>query len=151
MPNRIVSIQRLPGPRRHLRLLHLALSILGAKFANRVLPGYTMPVGAKYEIIIDHDGPGSYNNTGTFATSGEIINAADIGIGGFELVSDQTLSSDGLNYVLIQLPNQSTSVEPQGNALPTARIHWYVTATNAEVANAVNLAGKSVRLQIRGV
>jgi hypothetical protein len=121
---------------------------------NRIMPGYINQLGDKMELVVDHDGPASYNNTGTFSTSGETINAADLGLGGFELVQIDALSSDGLNYGYVVLSNQSTSSTPQGvgaNAVPSAVIHWYVLATNVEVANAVNLSTKSLRLQIRGV
>src|ERR1700678_2878105 len=117
--------------------------------ANRILPGYLTQISDKLEVVVDHDGPASYNNTGTFATSGETINASDFGLGGFELVQIDALSSDGLNYGYVVLVGQSTSVG--GNAVPTAVIHWYVLATNVEVANAQNLSTKSLRLQIRGV
>lgn len=118
--------------------------------ANRILPGYVTSLGAKYEIIVDHDGPASYNNTGTGLTSGETINASDFGLGGIELIQADSISSDGVNTVYPTIINQSTS-GPQGNAVPTATLRWFVTATGAEVANAVNLSGKSIRLQIRGV
>lgn len=117
----------------------------------RNLDGYPTYVGGKLETIVDLDGPASYNNTGVFATSGQVINASDFGWGGFEIVDAQSLSSDGLNWVQIQLPGQSQTGEAKGNAVPTARIHWLVQTTNAEVANAVNLSAKSIRLQIRGV
>ena len=118
--------------------------------ANRILPGYVMPVGDKYEVVVDHDGPASYNNTGTPATSGETINASDLGLGGIELCQVDALSSDGLNYVLVTIVGQSTSGNV-GNAVTSVTLRWFVVATNAEVANTVNLSGKSVRLQIRGV
>jgi hypothetical protein len=117
--------------------------------ANRILPGYVNVIGDKYEVILDRDGPASYVNTGTFATSGDVLYASDFGLGGFEVVQADALSSDGLNFGWIFLPGQSTSVG--GNAVPTAVIHWYVLATNAEVANGVALNTKSIRLQIRGV
>jgi hypothetical protein len=148
---RIVSVRRIPQARRSLRLLASLLSLAGAKFANRVLPGYMNYMGSKYEIIVDHDGPASYNNTGTFATSGEVLNAIDFGLGGFEMADAQSLSSDGLNYCWILLTGQSTSADVAGNAVPTIRVYWYVAATNAQVANAANMSGKSIRLQIRGV
>lgn len=119
--------------------------------ANRILDGYVAQFGNKVEIVADHDGPASYNNTGTFATSGEIINASDFGLGGFELVQVDALSSDGLNYAYVVLVGQSTSSGNKGNVGTQAIIHWYVLSTNVEVANTVNLAGKSIRLQIRGV
>lgn len=122
--------------------------------ANRILPGYNMPVGEKIDLIIDHDGPSSYTNSGVFSTSGETLNASDIGLGGLEMVNAGMLSSDGLNFVQITPTNQSTSttaVGTGGNALTSVKIHWYVLASGAEVANGTNLSAKSIRLHIRGV
>lgn len=148
---RIISIRHLPS-RRTLHIPHwlgaVAWRLLfsGTHFVNKFLPGYSQPMGAKIEIIVDHDGPASYNNTGTFATSGETINAIDFGIGGFETVDANSLSSDGLNYVWIDLIGDGPGIACIG-----AVLHWYVASSNLEVANAVNLSGKSIRLQIRGV
>jgi hypothetical protein len=119
--------------------------------ANRTLDGYPAPYCDKIETVVDHDGPASYNNTGTFATSGETINASDFGLGGFELVQVDALSSDGLNYAYVILTGQSITGANKGNVGVQAVIHWYVLLTNVEVANAINLSGKSIRLQIRGV
>lgn len=113
--------------------------------ANKFLDGYNMPVGDKYEIIVDHDGPASYPNPTPFTANGEVINASDFGIGAFETVDPQGLSSDQLNTVLVVVGDGS------GKASATARIHWFVQVGGAEVANAVNLSTKSIRLQIRGV
>jgi hypothetical protein len=128
--------------------------------ANRTLAGYPQPVGAKYELVIDHDGPASYVNSGTFGTSGEQINAADFGLGGFEYIEADGLSSDGANGVQIVLGatiGGATNLQPAPATSPgplatTAVVHWYPVATLAtEVANAVNLSGKYIRLRIRGV
>jgi hypothetical protein len=43
--------------------------------------------------------------------------------------------------------NQSTS--GSGNALPSFVVRWFVLATGAEVANAVNLSTKSIRIRLR--
>jgi hypothetical protein len=118
--------------------------------ANRILPGYMNQVGAKLEIIVDHDGPAAYNNTGVALTSGETINASDFGIGGFEVVQCDSLSSDGLNECLVTLVGQSTG-GPMGNAVTQATIRWFVVSTGSEVSNGVVLSGKAIRLQIRGV
>jgi hypothetical protein len=115
--------------------------------ANRPLPGYPQPVGAKYEMVFDHDGPASYNNTGVTLTSGETINASDVGFGGIEYAEADGVSSDGLNYCYIMYLNQSTS--GSGNALPSFVVRWFVLATGAEVANAVNLSTKSIRIRLR--
>ena len=131
-------------------LRHLALG--GTRFVTRIMPGYVMPISEKYEIIIDLDGPASYVNTGAVnAASGQVLNASDLGIGGFEMVDRQDLSSDLANTFLISLTGQSTSADNVANAVPVARIYWFVQSTGAQVANGVALNTKSVRLQIRGV
>src|SRR5271156_5290199 len=114
--------------------------------ANRVLPGYPQQIGGKYEMVVDHDGPASYVNTATFATSGEQINAADFGFGGIEYIECDGLSSDGLNNVQIVLGATvagATNLQPAstanvgGPAVASAVIHWYTTPSSAtEVANA---------------
>jgi hypothetical protein len=115
--------------------------------AIRILPGYVMSTGAKYEVIIDRDGPVSYTGG---ASGTDILNASDLGLGGFESVAADALSQDGLTACYVQLINQSTS-GPQGNAVTQARLRYFVVATAAEVANATDLSGKSWRFQIRGV
>jgi hypothetical protein len=128
--------------------------------AVRILAGYPNYVGDKIEIIADLDGPASYNNTSTFATSGQQINASDFGIGGFEYVEVDGLSSDGVNAVELVLgatiagannlqPAPTTSPGP---AVQSAVIHWYTTPSSAtEVTNATSLSGKYIRIHIRGV
>jgi hypothetical protein len=113
--------------------------------ANRVVSNQVM--GTKHILVVDHDGPASYPNPTPFTANGEIINASDFGYGGFEFVDEISLSSDQLNTVLIVLPGQSTTGN-FGDARPTARIHWFVQAGGAEVANGVDLSGKSIRLRI---
>jgi len=113
-------------------------------------------------MVVDHDGPASYVNSGTFGTSGDQINAADFGIGGFEMVDEVDLSSDGVNALQVVLGATvagATNLQPSptatgapGPAVTTAVLHWYTTPSSAtEVANGVSLSGKFVRLRIRGV
>lgn len=114
--------------------------------ANRILPGYLMQVGDKIEVVVDHDGPASYSNVNTNSGTGDVINASDLGVGGFEDVNADGLSSDGTNYVF------ATPIGGGGgNAVTQLQLQWYVRSSNAEVANAVNLSGKSIRLRIRCV
>lgn len=130
--------------------------------ANRSLPGYPQQVGAKIELVIDHDGPASYNNTSTFATSGEQINASDFGLGGFEYVEADGLSSDGVNAVQVLLGATvagATNLQPApanaqspAPAVQTAVLHWFTTPSSAtESSNGTNLSTKFIRLRIRGV
>jgi len=129
--------------------------------ANRTLAGYPQPVGAKYEAYIDVDGLASYVNTGTFATSGQQINASDFGFGGFESVEElNDTSSDGVNGLVVVLGAtvagatnlQPAPAGPPGPVATTAVLHWYTAPSNAtEVSNGVNLSGKYVRLRLRCV
>lgn len=116
--------------------------------ANTVLPGYETVMANKKVVIVDHTGQTSYNNTGTFATSGETILASDFGLGGFDYIQADMISNDGLNYAQI-VPTTAGAVG--GVAVPSAVLHWYVLATNAEVANAQNMSTKCIRLFIIGV
>lgn len=116
--------------------------------ANRILPGYMMPNGAKYDLIVDHDGPSSYAGG---ASGGETINASDFGLGGIETIEIPMLSNDSLTSAIATLTGQSISTGNIGNAVTQAKIRYFVVATGAEVANAVDLSAKSFRLQIRGV
>lgn len=113
---------------------------------NSPMAGYEMIVGTKKEIILDRQGPTSYANTGTFITSGDIISAADLGWGGIEQVDADGVSQDGLNGIWIEYRG-----DIKGNAVPLVALHWTVLATSAEVANAVNLSTKTIRIRLRGV
>jgi hypothetical protein len=129
--------------------------------ANRVLAGYPQPVGEKYEMYVDIDGPTSYLNSAVFSTSGQQINAADFGFGGFEsveLVSDA--SSDGVNSATVVLGATTAGATnlspipsaPPGPVVSSAVIHWYTTINGTtEVANATNLSAKYFRFRIRAV
>jgi hypothetical protein len=115
---------------------------------NRILAGYVQQIGGKMDLIVDHDGPSSYVGG---AGNGEVINASDFGLGGIELCDVDALSSDGLNYCYVLLTGQSTKTGNTADAVASCKIRWYVLATATEVANAVDLSGKSIRLRIRGV
>lgn len=52
--------------------------------SNTPLPGYPMPVGEKYLNVFDHTGPASYTQFATPSTGGDVINASDLGVGGFD-------------------------------------------------------------------
>jgi hypothetical protein len=92
-------------------------------------------------------GPTSYVNTGTFTTAGQVINASDFGLGGIESIQPMGLTNDSVYTVLIALTPQSAN----SGASKQATIHWFVQATGAEVANAVDLSASFIRLRIRGV
>lgn len=132
--------------------------------AFRILAGYVAPNDSnKYELLVDLDGPASYVNTGTFNTSGQQINASDLGLGGFEVVGADVISSDSQNEVVIALGATvagatnlaPTPAAPPGPVVTTAVLHWYTGLRGiggaVEVANGTNLSGKYIRLRIVGV
>ena len=106
----------------------------------------TIVVGNKYVVTIDHTGPTSYSQA-----NGDVVNASDLGMGGFEFVD--------------VAPDTSLQFQPYpehtnggyGNAVPSVELSWYalVTATlggqaqtlGTEVVNGTNLSTFSVRLQ----
>jgi hypothetical protein len=128
----------------------------------RPLAGYPAPndVG-KIDFIVDIDGPVSYVNTGVFATSGQQINASDFGLGGFEDIGSDMMSSDGVNVIEVVLGATlagATNLQPAPGAgfsgiVPvTAVLHWFTDATRGtQVTNGTNLSGKYVRLRIVAV
>jgi hypothetical protein len=126
--------------------------------AYRPLAGYPQQVGAKYEMVVDIDGPASYVNTGTFNTSGQQVNVSDLGFGGIEYAEVDSLSSDGVNAVQLVLGAttaaatnlQPAPTNPPGPAVTSLVIHWYTTPASAtEVSNATVLSGKFIRLHLR--
>lgn len=112
--------------------------------ANFVLPGYETIFGSKKMLIIDHTGPASYANTGTYATSGDVINASDFGMGGIDMVIPSD-SNDGTDEIMVSFPLNS------GQSVPKVALHWFVIGTSTEEANTTVLSGKSVRLIVIGV
>jgi len=129
--------------------------------ANRFLAYYPCPnESGGYDILVDHDGPASYVNTGTFNTSGDQINASDFGIGGFEDIGSDMLTSDGTSVCEIvpgatvagatNLATQPQAGQP-GPLFQTAVIHWYNSPTRTtEYGNASVLSAKTIRLRIVG-
>lgn len=122
--------------------------------ANRFLPGYPHAMrNGVTEAIFDHDGPNPYSNVATNGGTGDVIlstaltgNAGTLGI---SMGNSDAISSDGLNYVLIEYLPYGAAAGQDGHQVSQIRLRWFVLATNAEVANGVDLSGKSVRLQMR--
>lgn len=126
---------------------------------NIVLAGYPTPVGDKNVTIFDHPGPSSYSqagNSGVVSSGGDVINALDIGMGGFDIFEADTFDSTGQLYAEVILTNGNN-----GNAIPSVRLLWYsrVTATvggqaqtaNTEVAASTNLSTFFLRCRATSV
>jgi hypothetical protein len=130
--------------------------------AFRFLPGYPCPnEKGGIDMLVDLDGPASYIKGGSFSTSGQQINAADLGVGGFEDIGSDQMSSDGANVIEVVLGATiagATNLNPAPPAgqpaivATTAVLHWFTDPTRGtEVTNGTNLSGKSVRLRIVAV
>lgn len=119
---------------------------------NTVLPGYEMPVGSKDFIVFDHTGPASYVAFVSPSTGGDVINASDIGKGGFDFIDSDMTDPLGQVYAQIQPINGGN-----GNAVPSVRLVWYslVTATiggqaqtaNTQIVATTNLSAIALRLR----
>lgn len=120
--------------------------------ANRFLPGYPKKIGGGVqEAVFDHDGPAAYSNVVVNAGTGDVILNSDLGMPfvGISVADADELSSDGINFVLVEYLPYMSAVVQNGQQVSQIRLRWFVLATNAEVANGVNLSGKSVRVQCR--
>jgi len=107
-----------------------------------LLKGSPDYVGRRFIFAGYGNGPKSYVNTGANATSGDIVNSQALG---FERYIDSItgdLAVSGTYYVHAQ----SSGV----GARQTWRFRWFVTATNAEVANGVDLSAEQVQVSGMG-
>jgi hypothetical protein len=120
---------------------------------NTILPGYEMQLGDKILLHFDHTGPASYVRlvAGATPTGGDLINALDLGRGGFDNV-DTMMETTGQLYVqAIPLGGGN------GNAIPSVILKWFsaVTATvggqaqtlGNEVVAGTNLSTFSIRVE----
>ena len=127
--------------------------------ANLILPGYTAYCGDKYLISFDHAGPASYTqvgSSGVYSSGGDIINAADIGWGGFDYLEADMIDPTGQAFAYVIPLNGGN-----GNAITQAVLVWYsrVTATigtksqtaQTEMASATVLSALYLRIKARGV
>lgn len=117
--------------------------------ANKILPGYEMPLGDKLLDTFDHVGPASYLNVSTSSHAGDVVNAKDLGRGGFDVVLTQVAIAKSGNYA-VRVYN---SLAGSGNAVPSVQLRWFsypaastTGALGAEVADTTDLSAESVRL-----
>jgi hypothetical protein len=124
---------------------------MAVPIGNTPCSSYPMPVGKKLENIFDHTGPASYTQFSTPTTGGDVLNASDIGVGGFDRVEGSWDTTGQFSCVAI---NQAGGY---GNALPKVILYYtaLVTATvggqaqtaGTQVASATNLSTFSFRLR----
>ena len=114
------------------------------------LPGYPTPVADKIKIKADRTGPASYTQFTTPSTGGDVMNASDVGVGGFDFVD---VGADTTGQI------QAYAVYNLGgyqNAVPSVILVYYslVTATlggqgqtaGTQVAATTNLSTFSWRI-----
>jgi hypothetical protein len=105
-----------------------------------------IPVGNKWLVTFDHTGPASYSQT-----TEDVVNAADLGFGGFENV-DVTSDTTSQFQPYLKLTGAG-----YGGAVASVKMAWFalVTATlggqaqtlGTEAVAATNLSTFSVRIQ----
>ena len=104
--------------------------------ANTKLKDYPAAIaGGKQIVVLDHDGPASY------PTGGEVFSARQCGLKTIDSIQ-AGLSSDLADYVWPVITVKGSR--------PSVKLFWVVVATGAEVANAVDLSTKFVRLTVIG-
>jgi hypothetical protein len=123
--------------------------------ANTILPGYVMHIGSKYEVLFDHTGPASYAQFVTPTTGGDVVNAADIGMGGFEAM-DPVVDTTGkvIAYPVLNLGgngNAVPSIAIQYWSLVTASLYGQSQVLGTQIVAASDLSGLKFRLKARCV
>lgn len=121
-----------------------------ANAINQPLPGWPAPPGGKPSEKFDHYGPVSYVQYGSAV--GDIINASDLGYGGFESVgaSWSGYSNSG-NYIVQVMPAKANDIPAAGPGTRVT-IQWFTvvgaafTGKSTEVTAATNLNSEYVRL-----
>jgi len=109
------------------------------------LPDYPAPPGNKNQVIATVAGPSSYTqvSTGTPATGGQVITAAQLGLVDIEFATC-SLSDNGQYEA-----NIIFDLNPQ-NGVSSIRLIWVTAATGAQVAGATNLSGRTLRIWATG-
>jgi hypothetical protein len=117
--------------------------------ANLFVQGYPQYVGSKIRLAVDHGGPTSYSNIGSSSGTGDVVNATDLGVGGFDSAGSTFAGYDFTNTYFVKAlwPASPSST----NAQPKAVFQWFVVSTSAEVANATNLSTYTVRLMFDAI
>jgi hypothetical protein len=109
------------------------------------LADFPQAVGNRMVSLVDHKGPASYAQIGvaTPPTGGDVLTAAECGMKFISAVSGQ-ISDDG------QYSVEATPTVAAGGEATQVRLGWSVFATGAQVAGAVNLSARTVRLIVWG-
>jgi hypothetical protein len=122
-----------------------------ANAINQPLAGYPAPPGAKPIEKFDHYGPSSYVQYNASTGAGDVLNAADLGFGGFESVgvSWSGYSNSG-NYIVQAMQTKANDV-PGAGAASRITFQWFTTsaafgAKSTEATATTNLNAEYVRV-----
>ena len=117
---------------------------------NTNVAGYPTSVGSKISFTWDHYGPASYVQY-VVTPVGDIINASDLGFGGFDHVNScwGGYSNSG-NYIITVQQSLANDVPP-GGAARRFTVQWFTTsaafgAKSTEATGTTNLSAEYVRL-----
>lgn len=109
---------------------------------------YPAPPGNKPVSIADVTGPSSYTqislSSGAAPSGGQTVSARHFGLSALERV-EAGRSDDGMYQVIAYL----TPFNKNGTS-PGCVLQWIVASTGAQVAAAVNLSARTVRLYAQG-
>ena|ERR1700676_2342808 len=134
--------------------------------ANYAVLGYPQPLGAKIQDRKDHSGPASYVQYAPGTTpAGDIVNASDIGMGGFDSFGmDYTGYTLSGTYLVIAKPAKVNYFSPGsanvgGSTASQFILQWFTTTGGAgtftpastEVTATTNLSAETVRFNVTGV
>ncbi len=124
---------------------------MAVPIGNTTLPGYLMQLSDKLLLTFDHSGPASYVQFVSPSTGGDVINAADLGVGGFDNV-DAMVDTTG-QFAAYAIPTNGG----YGNAVPSVRLVYFALAAGsiggqtqvvgAQAVAATNLSTFSFRIQ----
>jgi hypothetical protein len=135
--------------------------------ANIPVQGYPTSIGSKQMMMFDHTGPKSYGNIGTSSGTGDVINATDLGLGGFDSFEmafggfTEGYSASG-NFI-VKVFSSTSATTPAinipiggsfaaGSAFKGVVLQWFTTsapfgAISSEVTNATDLSAEQIRLK----
>ena len=120
--------------------------------SNTNVAGYPTSIGSKQLFIFDHYGPTSYVQYTTTGPAGDIINASDLGFGGFDVVNSSWGGYSNSGNYIITIQQCLANDSPAGGAAKRFAVQWFTTtgafgAKSTEATAATNLSAEYVRLR----
>ena len=112
---------------------------------TKTLPGYMAPgPSGHYTMVWNQPGQATY-----IAATGQVIQAAPLGIKGFDYVDSEAISESGTYFCRVKY---GATIAAGANAaqhktsVAYITLFWYVVATGAAMTNA-DLSGETIRLK----